>query len=433
MRDLLLGREPKDFDVVTNATPEEVKKVFRNAFLIGRRFRIAHVRFQGEIIEVATFRALQPPAGEATEETVEAEPEVAPEPVAEENLSEEEPEEGENRKGRRPRRRPELPVEGRLQSDDGLILRDNVWGSPEEDAFRRDFTVNALFYNIADFSIIDYAGGLKDLEAGRLRLIGDPETRYREDPVRMLRAVRFAAKLGFTIDADSLSPITSLKEEILKSHSARLYEELQKLWISEESERGYQLMRSTGLFGVLFPEVENWLSVEEETYPHTFTGKALQWIEDELREGRKITPALLFAILLSGPIMARAEELQEKAGGRFPVTFAAAKEIVEQVRDRISLPKRDVESIKAILYGEQRFPQTRGKRPHTWRRNPNFGDSFRYFSMKAKIEGNGGELLQWWEKFLETGGVVESEREKRSVKKKRRRRFRKPPSAGEKK
>ncbi|MCB1804154.1 MAG: polynucleotide adenylyltransferase PcnB, partial [Candidatus Competibacteraceae bacterium] len=168
VRDILLGREPKDFDVGTNATPEEIRKLFRNCRLIGRRFRLAHVQFGGEIIEVATFRALN-----------------GPDP---------EPEDSDDN----------VPVEA------GLIRSDNVYGTIEEDAQRRDFTVNALYYDIADFSLLDYAGGLNDLQAGIIRVIGDPEVRYREDPVRMLRAVRFAAKLGFRLHPDSEAPIHKL-------------------------------------------------------------------------------------------------------------------------------------------------------------------------------------------------------------------------------
>ncbi len=367
MRDILLEREPKDFDVVTDATPEEVKKVFRNCIIIGRRFRIAHILFKGEVIEVSTFRALQQPEEAGGEE-----------------------EEG------------KALLEGRLMTEEGLILRDNVWGTPEEDAFRRDFTVNALFYNIADFTIIDYVGGLEDLKAGRLRLIGDPEVRYREDPVRMIRAVRFAAKLGFTIEEKTYRAIGELKEHILKANPSRLYDELLKLWLSEEAMAGYQLMRTTGLFGVLFPEVEEWLSEEEDGFPHTFLGRAFQWVEDEIREGREVSPSLLFACILSGPIMKRAVELQHETGSRFPAVFPAVKELTDSMRERISMPKRDVEPLKVILYGEQRFIQRRGKRALAWVKNPNFRDAFRYFTMKKAIEGEeeGKEIVRWWRKFI---------------------------------
>ena len=410
VRDIILGREPKDFDIVTSATPEEIKDIFRNAILIGRRFRIAHIRFHNEIIEVSTFRALQ--KAEEPEEEEEGKTDTGTDTDSSIN------ETGKRR---------EIPIEGRLQSEDGLILRDNVWGSPEEDAFRRDFTVNALFYNMQDFSIIDHVGGMKDLLAGRLKLIGEPELRYKEDPVRMLRAVRFAAKLGFVIERDSLEPITELKEEILKANPSRLYEELQKLWISDEAEKGYQLMRSTGLFATLFPEVEEWLESEDDAYPHTFLGSAFEWLEEEIRQGKKVSAALLFAIILSGPIIKRAKELQEKTGAKFPVIFPVVKSLITVARERISIPKRDTEAIKAILYGEQRFPQTRGKRPYAWIRNPGFTDAFRFFKMKTTIEGGDTQLIAWWEQFQKTNpSEIATSKKKHPPKKRRKRRYRKP-------
>lgn len=400
VRDILLGREPKDFDIVTSATPEEIKDVFRNAFLIGRRFRIAHIRFKGEIIEVSTFRSLM---GEGEEIKKEDKDIVLP--AGEEEIED---------SGRQ-------PFEGRLQSEEGLILRDNVWGTPEEDACRRDFTVNALFYDIKDFSIIDYTGGLEDLMAGRLRMIGNPALRYREDPVRMLRAVRFAAKLGFVIEDQSFQPISAQKEDILKANASRLYEELQKLWISDEAEKGYQLMRRTGLFGVLFPEVESWLASEEADYPHTFLGRAFQWIENEVSRGRRVSPALLFAIILSGPIEMRARHLQEETGARNPVIFPAVKEVIECLREQISIPRRDVEAVKSILYGIQRFPQTRGKRPYLWCKNPAFDDAYRYFKLKSQIEDANAELLGWWEDFLASGREWTAKKGKKKYYSKRRR------------
>lgn len=404
VRDILLGREPKDFDIVTSAKPEEVKELFRNAILIGRRFRIAHIRFKGEVIEVSTFRALD--SGKGIEGALSDETEVVTG-----NELESLPEEGGGRRVKK-------PLEGREHTDGGMILMDNVWGSPGEDAFRRDFTVNALFYNIDDFSIIDYVGGLKDLKEGLLRLIGEPKVRYREDPVRMLRAIRFAAKLGFKIEKESLDSIGALRDDILHANPSRLYEELQKLWISEEAERGYQLMRSTGLFQVLFPEVDAWLSNEDDNFPHTFMGRAFEWIEEELREGRVVSPALLYAIVLSGPINEKAVAFQETSGSRFPVIFKAVKEVVSGFQERISMPRRDVDALKTILYGEQRFPQIRGKRPFAWARNPHFKDAYRYFRMKKNIEGDMDDIVAWWDKFLalEDAGT---ETEKRGPKRRR--------------
>ena len=402
VRDILLGREPKDFDIVTDATPEEVKKIFRNALLIGKRFRIAHVRFKGEIIEVSTFRALESGKPQTSEDGGTPKDESV----------------GKKKKS----------LEGRMHSEEGMILRDNVWGRPDEDAFRRDFTVNALFYNMVDFSIIDYVGGLEDLKNGLLRIIGEPEVRYREDPVRMLRAIRFSAKLGFTIDC--VDSIVKIKEDILKANPSRLYDELQKVWISDEAEKGYQLMRSTGLFEVLFPEVHDWLCREEEGFPHTFLGQAFLWIEEEIKAGRSISPALLFAIILSGPIVEQAAAFQEASGSKFPVIFKAVKSVVENFQKRISIPRRDVEILKTILYGEQRFPQTRGKRPYVWAKNPQFKDAFRYYKMKESINGE-SEVVKWWERFIASGkGDNESTEQRKKTPSKKwrgRRRKKRPP------
>ena len=162
-------------------------------------------------------------------------------------------------------------------------------------------------------------------------------------------------------------------------------------------------MRSTGLFGVLFPDVESWLSIEEEGYPHTFLGRAFQWIENEVSLNKKVSPSLLFAIILSGPIELRARHLQEETEAKNPVVFPAVKEIIEHLRERISIPKRDTEAIKSILYGLQRFPQTKGKRPYLWRKNPNFTDAYRYFKLKSEIDGDNSELIEWWDAFLSSG------------------------------
>jgi poly(A) polymerase len=266
VRDLLLGREPKDFDIATDATPNEVKKTFRNCRLIGRRFRLAHIHFHDEIIEVATFRALASEAPE--EETVpdlvhpsEALP-TAGQPGFQKILPSSAATGGESRVSvpepvSPPVQTARAAVKTRaprlLKTEDGMILRDNVWGTPEEDALRRDFTVNALFYNIADFSVIDYVGGMEDLRRGLIRIIGDPEVRFTEDPVRMVRAVRFAAMLGFEVEEQTLRALLDMKERVALASPSRMYEEVQKLLLLGEGEKIFQMLRKTGLFGVIFP------------------------------------------------------------------------------------------------------------------------------------------------------------------------------------
>jgi poly(A) polymerase len=241
VRDLLLERRPKDFDIGTSAHPHQVKKLFRNCWIIGRRFRLAHVKFGSKAIEVATFRRLVA-ASELTPESEAAD--VGPADVV--APSDPLPPDDDNRGNRAPRRR---------SANDHLIQRDNTYGTPEEDAFRRDFTVNALFYDIATFSIIDYVGGLHDLDARLIRCIGDPDVRFLEDPVRMLRAVVLAARLQFTIDEPILDAINAHRHEIARSAPARLVEEYYKILRSGHAEEAFRQLRSTGLLKAITPEL----------------------------------------------------------------------------------------------------------------------------------------------------------------------------------
>ena len=264
VRDLLLGREPKDFDIATDATPEEVRQLFRNCRLIGRRFRLAHVHFGPEIIEVATFRSMQP------------------------------------------------PPEDEHQNEEGMILRDNIYGSIEEDAMRRDFTVNALYYSIADFSIIDYAGGVDDISKGELKLLGDPEQRYREDPVRMLRAVRFSARLGFRITAETLGPIAELADLLDAVPSARLFEETLKLFMAGQAYETFHLLHQYGLLQYLFPSTD---AVMSGDYDQRITGmidQGLKNTDERIEIGKPVTPAFLFALMLWEPVRELAAELQQE-------------------------------------------------------------------------------------------------------------------------
>ncbi|MGH8513167.1 MAG: polynucleotide adenylyltransferase PcnB, partial [Gammaproteobacteria bacterium] len=255
VRDLLLGREPKDFDVATDALPEQVRELFRNCRLIGRRFRLAHVHFGRDIIEVATFRG-----ADAAEE------------------------------------------DGRVLTEDGRILRDNVYGNIDNDAWRRDFTVNALYYNIEDFSVVDYVGGMDDIKAGQIRVVGNTQQRFREDPVRMLRAVRFAVKLGFSIHPQTATPIFELAPLLSEIPPARLFEEILKLFLGGCAVQTFEQLRHYGLFGQLFPQVEACLSEEEGGFPHMFLARALQNTDRRIAEGKPVTPAFLISALLWDPM-----------------------------------------------------------------------------------------------------------------------------------
>ncbi|SBO12014.1 Poly(A) polymerase I precursor [Vibrio mediterranei] len=257
VRDLLLGEQPKDFDIATNATPEQIKKLFRNCRLIGRRFRLAHIMFGRDIIEVATFR------GHHQEQ--------------EKNVSQ--------------------------QSKEGMLLRDNVYGSIDEDAERRDFSINAMYYNIGDYSIHDYAGGMEDLEDRLIRLIGEPEVRYREDPVRMLRAIRFAAKLDFDIEEDTAAPIEELAPLLRDIPSARLYEESLKLLQSGYGLETYHLLREYNLFQQLFPIIAPHFTEEYSSRTEQVLDLVLDATDERIEEGKRVNPAFMFAAMLWYPMM----------------------------------------------------------------------------------------------------------------------------------
>jgi len=359
VRDLLLGREPKDFDVATDATPEDVRRVFRNCRLIGRRFRLAHVHFGREIIEVATFRG----GGDGEE------------------------------------------VPGERHIENGMIVRDNRYGTREEDALRRDFTINALYYNIADFSVIDYAGGLDDLRAGRLRLIGDdPECRYREDPVRMLRAVRFAAKLGFKIDPDCERPLIELGQLLQDVPAARLFEEVLKLFLAGIGLESFEKLRHYDLFGRLFPATEECLAHEDQSFPITFVSRGIANTDKRVQEGKPVTPAFLFAVLLWEPARRRYEELIAVDKSPFDAMVMAGGEVLSAQQSTVSIPKRFGLPMREIWELQPRLEQRQGKRPFRLAAHPRFRAAYDFLVLRAESGEVDAELAQWWTQFQEANG-----------------------------
>jgi len=386
VRDLLLGREPKDFDVATDATPEEVKQVFRNCRLIGRRFRLAHVHFGREIIEVATFRGMH----ESTSD------------------------------------------QAKQDSDNGMLLRDNVYGSIEEDALRRDFTVNALYYNIEDFSVVDYADGLKDLQAGVLRLLGDPELRYREDPVRMLRAARFAAKLGFTINPACEKPLLENGELLDGVPAARLFEEVLKLFLGGTALHAFEKLRHFDLFRHLFPETDECLSHEEQGFPITFVVRGLKNTDTRIREEKPVTPAFLFAVFLWEPVRLRAQALEAEGKSKHDAIMEAGTEVIGRQISRVSIPKRFSLQMREIWNMQHRLEQ-RGKRALRLLERPRFRAAYDFLLLRAESGEADMALAEWWtliqdvseEKRIEMASVTGGGGRKR-----RRRRPRKRP-AGE--
>ena len=366
VRDLLLGREPKDFDVVTNATPNEVKRIFRNCRLIGRRFRLAHLHYQDEIIEVATFRS-----------------QAADEPEAEPNGTDEA-----QHRQRHPRS---------LKDDDGMILRDNVYGTPAEDALRRDFTVNALAYNIVDFSIIDYTGGLADLGAGIIRTIGTPAVRFQEDPVRMLRAVRFAALLGFSIEESTRQALVAAADTIVRAAPARLYEEMLKLFLSGEGAKCYELLRQTGLFAALFPAFSNWLDVESEGFPHTRFGQMLDYVDSRVHQGYKVSPPLLLALIFGEYLDDKAERFRRLGAPWQQSVDAAIAEFMGETCPIVMIMNRVGVALRDIISQQARLKKIPGRRPESFIARRDFNDIIAYCRI---IRGDNKEIvkqLDWWE------------------------------------
>lgn len=365
VRDLLLGREPKDFDVVTNATPGEVKRMFRNCRLIGRRFRLAHLHYKDEIIEVATFRAqASDEPGPGREEASEA-----------------------HHRQRHPRM---------LKDDDGMILRDNVFGTPEEDALRRDFTVNSLSYSIVDFSIIDYTGGLADLNAGIIRTIGDPAVRFQEDPVRMLRAVRFAAQLAFSIEENTRKALVAAADTIVRAAPPRLYEEMLKLFLSGEGVKCYELLRQTGLFAVLFPGFSNWLDSESEGFPHTRFGEMLSHIDYRIQQGHKISPQLLLALLFGEYIDGKTAHFRSQGAPWLQSVNAAVAEFMGETCPIIMITNRVGLALRDIISQQMRLRKIPGRRPESFTARHDFHDIVEYCRITCSDKKDVVKQLDWW-------------------------------------
>ena len=352
VRDLLLGREPKDFDVATNANPDQVRRVFRNCRLIGRRFRLAHVFFGAELIEVATFR------GGADEES-----------------------------------------ENQQTHEDGRLLRDNTYGTLEEDVWRRDFTVNALYYNIRDFSIIDYTNGMADLRTGILRLIGEPVTRYREDPVRMLRVVRFAVKLGFSLDKTCEKPLAELAYLLNGVPAARLFDEILKLFLTGYGLQTFEMLRHYGLFAVLFPETDRCLNTESEGFPRLFLVRALENSDKRIAEGKSVTPYFLLSAFLWEPVQTAAEEKIIRGEDVLSAYQNAANEVLNRQIKVTSIPKRLTQSMREVWLLQSRLRQCTGIKPFRLLAHPRFRAAYDFLLLRAETGDEDANLAQWWTEF----------------------------------
>jgi poly(A) polymerase len=350
VRDAMLGLHPKDFDIATNASPDEVRALFSNCRLIGRRFRLAHVRFGREIIEVATFRA----ATDANEKHADVE-----------------------------------------HDHEGRILRDNVYGSIEEDVWRRDFTCNALYYNIADFSIWDYVGGVKDVENRRLEFIGDPDTRIREDPVRMLRAIRFAAKLDFRIAADVEESILKNRQLLNNVPAARLFDEFMKMFQAGCAQKTFGKLREYGLFRMLFTETDIELDNDKEFLK--FVQLALENTDARVAADQSVTPMFLLGVFLWAPVKAFAEKLRSKEKMSHSQSLSLASyEIAGLQQSRVSIPRRFTTPMREMLAMQPRFDINRGKRALKLLEHRRFRAAYDFMMLRAKCGDFDPELAEFW-------------------------------------
>ncbi|HVF34801.1 MAG TPA: polynucleotide adenylyltransferase PcnB, partial [Candidatus Saccharimonadia bacterium] len=348
VRDLLLGGHPKDFDIATNATPEQVKQQFRNCRLIGRRFRLAHVMFGGEVIEVATFRASDDDGS------------------------------------------------GARHVVDGRIVRDNVYGTIEEDAIRRDFTVNALYYAIEDFSVRDFLGGYEDVEHRVLRLIGDPEARYREDPVRMLRAIRLAAKLDFTIEPSAYVAIRKLAPLIADAAPARLFDELLKLFMSGHAVESFKGLLESGLLKEFLPQTARALETHAKGSGGLLIDAALANTDERLANDKPVSPAFLLAALLWPAARKRYEALATDGLDPAVAWLRASNHVIAEQVQRMALPRRFTAPMQEIWALQARFPAAQRKRATRLMAHPRFRAAYDFFLLRALEEPEIESAAQWW-------------------------------------
>lgn len=353
VRDMMLNITPKDFDVATSATPEQVRAEFRNARIIGRRFKLVHIHFGREIIEVATFRANHPQDDE---------------------------EEDSNQSSR---------------NESGRILRDNVYGTLEEDAQRRDFTINALYYDPVSERVLDYANGVHDIRNRLIRLIGDPEQRYKEDPVRMLRAVRFAAKLDFGIEKHSAQPIRALAPMLRDIPSARLFEEVLKLFLSGHAAPTFEMLVDLELFEPLFPASSKALEYNP-TYTHTLISNALINTDLRIKQNKPVTPAFLFAALLWPALPAKVLRAQERGMPPIAAMQETAHELIIEQCQRIAIPKRFTLPIREIWDMQERLPRRSGKRADLLLDNSRFRAGYDFLLLRETAGEQTDGLGQWW-------------------------------------
>lgn len=380
VRDLLLDRVPKDFDVATDATPEQVNRIFRRSRIIGRRFRLVHVIFGSETIEVSTFRGNHLTESDHAKTT-----------------------------------------------ENGRILRDNVFGSQEEDALRRDFTANALYYDPTSEQILDFHHGVADIKSGILRIIGDPETRYREDPVRMLRAVRLSAKLGLKLDKATAAPIPKMADLLLEVPESRLFDEMLKLFLSGHAIESAHKLRKLGLHHGLLPLLDIAL---EQPLGERFVTLALQNTDERVRMDKPVSPSFLFATLLWHEVLNAWNRYQAEGERPFPALQLAMNDVCSIQAEKLAIHKRYSSAMREIWSMQPRFEQRSGKRPYSLIAHPRFRAAYDFLLLRCESGELPTELGQWWTDFAQADGETRAAMLLPDPKpKKRRRRRRKSPDA----
>jgi len=362
IRDLLLGKHPKDFDVATSAKPMEVQKLFRKSRLIGRRFQIVHVRIGAEIVEVTTFR------GSANNSKM------------------------------------------RQSNESGMLVRDNVFGSVEDDAVRRDFTMNALYYDPSNHQVLDFVGGYDDLEDGVVRIIGDPETRYREDPVRMLRAIRFIGKLGLSLEDGTSEPIRRLALLLRDVSASRLFDEVLKLLQAGYGRVSFPYLIHHDLLKALFPSTSDLLESTDDTHYRQLINLALNNTDIRLKEGKSVTPAFLYAALYWPKVHHRWQELAAEGHGRTQSLAIASSETLALNQQFIAIPKRFCATIHEIWDLQVKLEKRHGRRPDSTLEHPRFRAGYDFLLLRERSGEIMAGLGEWW-----TNYQVSDESQKREL------------------
>jgi poly(A) polymerase len=353
VRDLLLGYKPKDFDIATDAKPEEVRRLFKNCRLIGKRFRLAHILFGKDIIEVATFRTHH------------------------ENASHEQ----------------------HGQSIKGMIIRDNVFGSIEDDVWRRDFSINALYYNIADFSVVDYAGGMQDIKTNMLRIIGNPDQRYHEDPVRLIRAARFMGKLNLNIDPATEEPITRLSYLLQNVSSARLFQEVLKFFREGATFETVKLLQKYKLFSQLFPLTA---AIIDQPETKKFLHEALKNTDQRTKEEKTVSPAFLLAAFLWRPILQHALRFEAEGLPNFVAVEKSIHHVCKLQTERLAIPRAIMMTVRDICLLQHRFTQRFGTRTYRVLEHPRFRAAYDLLELRVHADEPVKELYEWWTEFYES-------------------------------